>query len=120
VAKSIQVFSYSKCGTCKKALKWLEDNDIAYELLDIIQSPPGKKLLKQAMNQQLRRKSLFNTSGMSYRQLGASAIDAMTDQKAIEALDIDPKLIKRPFVLLLDGTILIGFKVEIWEQSLLN
>lgn len=29
------VYCYPKCTTCKKALKWLDDNGIAYELLDI-------------------------------------------------------------------------------------
>ncbi len=31
----IKVYCYSKCSTCKKALKWLDDNGIKYESLDI-------------------------------------------------------------------------------------
>ena len=31
----IKVYCYSRCTTCKKALKWLNDNGIAYELTDI-------------------------------------------------------------------------------------
>ena len=30
----IKVYCYNRCTTCKKALKWLEDNKIKYELLD--------------------------------------------------------------------------------------
>lgn len=31
----MKVYCYSKCTTCKKALKWLDDNKIEYELIDI-------------------------------------------------------------------------------------
>ena len=27
----IKVYCYSKCSTCKKALKWLDDRGVAYE-----------------------------------------------------------------------------------------
>ena len=31
----IKVYCYSKCSTCNKALKWLDNNGIKYESLDI-------------------------------------------------------------------------------------
>ena len=31
----LKVYCYSRCTTCKKALKWLDENNIAYTLIDI-------------------------------------------------------------------------------------
>ena len=30
----VKVYCYPKCTTCKKALKWLDDNGIEYKLID--------------------------------------------------------------------------------------
>ena len=38
----VKVYCYSKCTTCKKALKWLDDNDIKYESLDIKEHHPDR------------------------------------------------------------------------------
>ncbi len=37
----MRVYCYSKCSTCKKALAWLDENDVSYELLDIKTNHPG-------------------------------------------------------------------------------
>lgn len=44
----IKVYCYERCTTCKKALKWLDDNKIKYELIDIKGSNPDKTTLKAA------------------------------------------------------------------------
>ena len=31
----IKVYCYSRCTTCKKALKWLNENGIEHEVIDI-------------------------------------------------------------------------------------
>ena len=31
----LKVYCYSRCTTCKKALKWLEENGIEHEVIDI-------------------------------------------------------------------------------------
>ena len=116
----IKIYSYPLCNTCRKAIKWLKDNSLNYELLDITKSPPGKDLLIEALNQQGNIKALFNTSGASYRNIGASRIKAMDNNQLIDCLNKDPKLIKRPFLISSKGTILIGFKVDIWEKILLT
>ena len=47
----IKIFSYSRCGTCSKALNWLNDNNIDYQLIDIINSPPSKQFFEEAVKQ---------------------------------------------------------------------
>ena len=70
----MKIYSYSGCGSCKKALKWLDSNKLTYELIDIISTPPKKELIIEAINQFGSRKPLFNTSGASYRKLGSSFV----------------------------------------------
>ncbi len=114
------VFSYSRCSTCRKALLWLENEGLDYEVIDITLVPPSSDLLHQAYRQFGQVKPLFNTSGQSYRALGADVVKAMTDDQALQALAADGKLIKRPFVQCPDGRFLVGFKPEAWSELLLN
>tara|TARA_B100000700_G_C14675729_1_gene682986 strand:+ start:360 stop:722 length:363 start_codon:yes stop_codon:yes gene_type:complete len=118
--KILKIYSYSLCGTCRKALKWLKQNNVNYQHIDIMECPPSKEYLMKAIDQYGRRKSLFNTSGISYRNLGASNVESMSNKQAIKALIKDSKLIKRPFVITPKNKILIGFKPKEWEEELLD
>ena len=115
----IQVYSYSRCSTCRKALKWLGQNNLAHQIIDIINSPPSIDLIAKAIDQIDNRKLIFNTSGASYRALGAKTVEAMADEEAISALANDGKLIKRPFVVMPSGKIVLGFKPDIWDETML-
>ena len=107
MSSSIKIYSYSKCNTCKKAILWLIEQGFNYEVIDIIKSPPSKQLLNKAMNSYKSIKPLFNSSGKSYREIGAENIKAMNISEALEALANDPKLIKRPFLVIDDSNILV-------------
>ena len=120
LAPPIKVYSYSRCSTCRKALAWLDVNNLTYEVVDITTDPPTKEVLAQAFESLGVRQRLFNTSGQSYRALGASVVKAMTDDEALTALAADRRLIKRPFVALPNGDFLVGFKPEEWNQALLG
>ncbi len=113
---SVQVYSYSRCSTCKKALKWLDEHQVDYELLDIVENPPSKEIIREAISQLGSRKPLFNTSGKSYRALGSESVKGMSDPEAIEALSADGKLIKRPLLISKEGKIFVGFKPYDWEE----
>ena len=115
---TVKIYSYTRCTTCKKAIRWLEDNHINYELIDIVQCPPSKDVLSDAIEQLGDRKKIFNTSGISYRNLGSDVVKAMSDAEALEALALDGKLIKRPFLITKMGKILVGFKVQDWSENL--
>jgi arsenate reductase (glutaredoxin) len=106
----IEVFQYPKCGTCKKALKWLQAHGIKYQLLDIVDKPPSLAKLKRALKQsQLPVAKLFNTSGQSYREGNFKVkLTKMNEMEALQALAADGKLIKRPLVFS-DKFVLVGF-----------
>ena len=37
----VTVYAYAGCGTCKKALKWLEGRGIAATVVPIVERPPS-------------------------------------------------------------------------------
>jgi len=116
---AIDLYQYPKCGTCRKAIKWLDKNGVAYRSIDIVEMPPSKTKLKKIWKASgLPIAKMFNTSGQSYRQGGFKAkLATMSEAQALDALAADGKLIKRPLV---DGGsfVLVGFKEEVYEERL--
>ena len=61
---------YPKCSTCKKAEKFLQDNNIDYELRDIKLNNPTKEELDNFVKLSGKDvKTFFNTSGLVYKEL---------------------------------------------------
>lgn len=111
ITKMITFYWYPKCSTCKKAKQWLDDNQVAYNQVDMIETPPKKEeLQKWFENSELGIRRFFNTSGIKYRELGLKdKVEHMTEDEAFTLLATDGKLIKRPIVT--DGKkVTLGFK----------
>ena len=115
----LKLFSYSSCSTCRKAIKWLKNNDINFELIDLLKSPPSKEMLISASELYGDRKYLLNTSGVVYRSMGSDAVKKMSDNELFEQLIMEPRLIKRPFLYKQKNVCLVGFKEEKWVENLL-
>ena len=119
IFENLKLFSYSSCSTCRRAIKWLENNDIAFDLIDILNSPPSKEMLISASEMYGDRKYLLNTSGIVYRHIGADVVKKMSDNKLFDKLLMEPRLIKRPFLYKSSKCLLIGFREEKWAEKLL-
>ena len=115
----IKVYCYSKCSTCKKALKWLDDNGIKYDLLDIKAAHPDEKSLREYYAASgLPLKRFFNTSGIQYREQNLSKkLPEMTEDEQLALLATDGMLVKRP-LLVGNGFVLTGFKEDEWAAKL--
>ena len=108
---------YPKCGTCKKAEKWLKERGIAYEYRDIsIENPSEEELREWAAKSGLPLKKFFNTSGKIYRENQLSRkIPNMSDDELFALLATNGMLVKRPIALLDSGDVLVGFKEAEYE-----
>ena len=115
----IKVYCYSKCSTCKKALKWLDEKKVKYELIDLKENNPDEKILRKYHKQSgLPLKRFFNTSGMLYREMELSKkLPDMSEDEQFKLLASDGMLVKRP-MLVADKTVLTGFKESEWEKVL--
>ena len=112
---------YTKCSTCKKAKKWLDEHGIEYTDRHIVEdNPTAEELTTWQELSGLPMRRFFNTSGMKYRELGVKAkLDAgMTDGEAFALMATDGMLVKRPLVVT-DSAVLIGFKEGEWSDALL-
>ena len=112
------ILCYSRCTTCKKALKWLEEHQLPYTLRDIKEENPSIEELRTWYGRSgLPLKKFFNTSGQAYRAMGLSQkLPAMTEEEQLTLLASDGMLVKRPLVVLEDR-ILTGFREAEWAET---
>ncbi|WP_410769871.1 arsenate reductase family protein [Fontibacillus sp. BL9] len=111
------VYQYPPCGTCRKAVKWLEAQGHHLDLRNIKETPPGPSELSEMVELSgLELKKFFNTSGEVYKELALKdKLPSMPVEDQIKLLSSNGMLIKRPLVS--DGkTVTVGFKEETYEQ----
>ena len=111
---------YPKCSTCRKAKKWLEENNIEFEERHIIEDNPTYEELKEWYERSgLSLNRFLNTSGMKYRELKLKdKRPEMSEDEQLKLLATDGMLVKRP-IIVSDDFVLTGFKVKEWEEKLL-
>lgn len=115
----IKFICYPKCTTCQRAKKWLDDNSIQYELRDIkLENPNLDELTEWHKRSGLPLKKFFNTSGLLYKSLELKdKLPTMSESEMLELLATDGMLVKRP-LLILENTVLVGFKESEWQEKL--
>lgn len=108
---------YSKCSTCKKAKKFLDEKNLEYQDREIKEDIPTVEELSSWIKKfNIPINKLFNTSGLVYRSLNLKdKLATMSDDEKIKLLSSDGMLIKRP-ILVNNDKILIGFKEKEWEE----
>jgi arsenate reductase len=115
---SVTFYWYPKCTTCRKAKKWLEDHQIDFHEIHIVDHPPTKEELETLWRKSgLELKKFFNTSGKKYRELGVKdRLKTASEDELLELLASDGMLIKRPIVT--DGThVTVGFREDEFEKT---
>lgn len=112
------VYHYVRCSTCKRALKWLNDEGIAHTPRCIVEDTPSAETLKSAIERSgLPLRRFFNTSGQAYREGGyRDKVAKMSIEDAANALAANGMLIKRPLVIS-DELVLVGFKEDAWAHA---
>ncbi len=115
----VTVYCYERCTTCKKALKWLDEQGVQYDVIDIKGDHPSASQLKGFYEKSgLPLKRFLNTSGQLYRQMELTKkLPEMSEQEQLELLGTDGMLVKRP-MLITEETVLTGFKEEAWKEAL--
>ena len=115
---SITIYEYPKCSTCRNAKKWLDEHNVEYNAIHIVENPPSKEEIKELYEKSgLELKKFFNTSGKKYRELGLKdKVASASNEELFEILDSDGMLLKRPIVT--DGEkVTVGFKDEIFQKE---
>lgn len=115
----ITIVHYPKCSTCKKAVKYLKDNNVKFESRDIKEdNPSAEELKKWHKISGLPLKKFFNTSGLKYKELGLKdKLASMSEEEQYQLLASDGMLVKRP-ILVGDDFVLVAFKEDQWSDKL--
>ena len=115
----LKFICYPKCTTCQKAKKWLDDNNIEYDLRDIkLDNPTFDELSAWHEKSGLPLKKFFNTSGLLYKSMELkNKLPEMTEDEMLTLLAQDGMLVKRP-LLIGDDFVLVGFKAPQWEENI--
>lgn len=118
-----KILCYARCSTCKKALKWMDENGYSYNSRPIDTENPSVAEIKnwhEASGLPLKR--FFNTSGVIYRDLGLKdKLKDMSTEEQYKLLASDGMLVKRPLLVVEnDGAIKAypGFREKEWTEIL--
>ena len=106
---------YPKCSTCRKAKKYLEENQVDFIDRNIVEERPTEdELTKWIQMSGLPVKKFFNTSGKLYKEMGLKdKLAQMPETDQIKLLASDGMLVKRPLIIE-ENRVLVGFKEAEW------
>ncbi len=109
--------NYPKCSTCKRAEKFLKENNVEFVNRNIVEENPTAEELSLWMDKSgLEPRKFFNTSGVLYRQMNLKdKIKTMSKEEMIEILSTNGMLVKRP-LLVTEDIVLVGFKEENYKE----
>lgn len=115
--KKVTIYQYTKCGTCRQAVKALKNNEYDIHSIEIFDNPPDVQTLTELIHRSgLSLKMFFNTAGEVYKEMNLKdKLADMSEQEQIALLSSNGRLIKRPIVT--DGKqITVGYKEDQYQN----
>lgn len=108
------VYGIKNCDTVKKALKWLDNNNIAYRFHDFRTDGIDTSLIEN-FTQQLDWQLILNKRSTTFRALDDSIKNNLDEVSFKKIVLEQPTLIKRP-VMLTNDTLHVGFKEQQYQE----
>ena len=112
---TIAIYTLKTCDTCKKALKWLEENNLQYENHDV-RDDGLTRLIIEKFVKQLGVDTAVNKRSTTWRTLTDQQKEALNAENAVSLIEANPTLMKRP-VFVIGDKVLAGFSDTV-KQSL--
>ena len=103
----IRIYGIKNCDSCRKAMAWLQDNEIEFEFHDYRVKGLEVKVLQRWIDL-TGWEILLNRRSTTWRKLQKSEKENLDSMQATELMNANPTLIKRP-VFEVGSRILIGF-----------
>lgn len=109
----LHVIGIKNCDTIKKTKKWLTENAVEFEFIDLKKEPLTIDEIKE-LEYKVGLDVLVNKRGTTYRNLSLKDKN-LSDQDMIQTLQENQSMIKRP-VLVLDEAVLVGYDEEAFKN----
>ena len=111
----VNIYGIQNCDTVKKALTWLQENEIAYEFHNFKKEGVTEAKLKEWIKASSLEKVL-NKKSTSFKNLSVEEqLNTAQKSSAIALMQINTSLIKRP-VVEIARTVLHGFNIEEYKK----
>ena len=117
MTKKVTIYQYSKCGTCREAVKHLKRNGYELESVELFEKPPSAQQLAQLiLISGLTAQQFFNVNGDVYREMNLKdKAPTMSYPDKIALMSSNGRLIRRPIVT--DGNnVTVGYKASIYDE----
>ncbi|EIY2675768.1 ArsC family reductase [Raoultella planticola] len=115
----LTMYGIKNCDTIKKARRWLEAHQIAYQFHDYRADGLDRELLNTFIAE-LGWEALLNTRGTTWRKLDEAVRAGINNADAAAALMLEmPAIIKRPLLCAPGQPMLLGFS-ELTYKKLVN
>ncbi len=115
----LTVYGIKSCDTCRKARKYLAENDIEFRFHDVRDDGLDVQMLKR-WSGRIDWQKLLNRQSLTWRKIPEVDRSGMTESKAFALMIENPTLVKRP-VLESDVFIAVGFSekrfAEFWKKD---
>lgn len=108
------LYGIKNCDTVKKARKWLDEQNIAYQFHDFRTDGLDNQQLQQFVTLS-SWDLLLNKRSTTYRQLDDNIKANLSDDVATEQVLLQPTLLKRP-LLHINDQLHVGFKAEKYQE----
>jgi arsenate reductase len=114
--KPVTIYGIPNCDTMKKARAWLESHGVAYDFHDYKKVGIDRARL-ETWSRKVGWETLLNRAGTTFRKLPDADKQGLNEPKAIDLMLVQPSLIKRPVLEHGGDKLLVGFKPEIYAET---
>jgi arsenate reductase len=108
------MYGIKNCDTIKKARRWLDDHNVAYEFHDYKKDGIDEKTLT-TWSKKLGWETLLNRRGTTWRKLPDKVKNNVDEKSALKIMLEQPSIIKRP-VLKQGSQYLVGFDAKEYQN----
>jgi len=108
------LFGIPNCDTVRKARKWLDDQGLMHEFVDLRADTPSAIKISEWLSA-VGSERLINRRSTTFKQLSQGDKAALEGGDTVSVLQAQPTLIKRP-VLEWNNAVSVGFKAEDYAQ----
>jgi Spx/MgsR family transcriptional regulator len=111
----LQIYGIKNCDSVKKAIKYLKENSIEYNLVDFKTTPVNIETIREWL-EFVDIDTIFNKRSTTYRNLKLKDKN-LTDEEKLHYLAEENLLIKRP-IIKDNNNILVGYNISKYQENI--